>query len=363
MNELRVRNLLLDRYNTKFFTLVHKFTRPFTGTPCYSNNLACHPAVGDMRSVLRLKIQNAINSAILAESEDRGIFVGGRRRNRKKKRTKHVKSEKKKAKRPEGGKELPGTRNKNKVVRESSLEEDTKPLIESGFCDSIVSFEDVLGLDLEEEEDIPPLVETDITFGPLVQYTYAVPNIIDYIEQIESTNMPFFKKKQPQETVEQLQEKSNGQLVNTETEQDKTPTEKPQESNPEETKEPETQPKNENEAGDKCDVPSETPEIMQEETDGGTSISPTEDGKATQVNDETKPETTPENTGEDQKPIVVEDGVTTTYQNDVDGVIIEAEQKTTAVTLEQPNGQQNSKESSPLITKDSDVTCLCCTIL
>lgn len=138
--------------------------------------------------------------------------------------------------------------------------------------------------------------------------------------------MPFFKKKQPQETVEQLQEKSNGQLVNTETEQDKTPTEKPQESNPEETKEPETQPKNENEAGDKCDVPSETPEIMQEETDGGTSISPTEDGKATQVNDETKPETTPENTGEDQKPIVVEDGVTTTYQNDVDGVIIEAEQ-------------------------------------
>lgn len=63
--------------------------RRFSGTPCYSNNLACHPAVGDMRSVLRLKIQNAINSAILAESEDRGIFVGGRRRNRKKKRTKH----------------------------------------------------------------------------------------------------------------------------------------------------------------------------------------------------------------------------------------------------------------------------------
>lgn len=79
----------------------------------------------------------------------------------------------------------------NPVVRESSLEEDTKPLIESGFCDSIVSFEDVLGLDLEEEEeeDIPPLVETDITFGPLVQYTYAVPNIIDYIEQIESNNV------------------------------------------------------------------------------------------------------------------------------------------------------------------------------
>ena len=59
------------------------------GTPCYSNNLACHPAAGDMRSALKIKIHNAINSAILADSEDRGIFVGGRRRNRKKKRTKH----------------------------------------------------------------------------------------------------------------------------------------------------------------------------------------------------------------------------------------------------------------------------------
>ena len=42
-----------------------------------------------MRSALKIKIHNAINSAILADSEDRGIFVGGRRRNRKKKRTKH----------------------------------------------------------------------------------------------------------------------------------------------------------------------------------------------------------------------------------------------------------------------------------
>lgn len=31
MNELRVRNLLLDRYNAKFFTLVHKISRPFSG--------------------------------------------------------------------------------------------------------------------------------------------------------------------------------------------------------------------------------------------------------------------------------------------------------------------------------------------
>lgn len=61
----------------------------FSGTTCYSNNLACHPAAGDMRSALKIKIHNAINSAILVDSEDRGIFVGGRRRNRKKKRTKH----------------------------------------------------------------------------------------------------------------------------------------------------------------------------------------------------------------------------------------------------------------------------------
>lgn len=31
MNELRVRNLLLDRYNAKFFTIVHKISRPFIG--------------------------------------------------------------------------------------------------------------------------------------------------------------------------------------------------------------------------------------------------------------------------------------------------------------------------------------------
>jgi hypothetical protein len=136
--------------------------------------------------------------------------------------------------------------------------------------------------------------------------------------------MPLFKKKQPQETAEPLQEKSNGHVVNTNTEQDKAQAEKPQENSPEETKEPETQ----NEAVEKCDVPSEKPEVTQEETDGGTSISPTEDGNATKVNDETTPETTQEETSGDQKDPVVKDGVTTKYQNDIDGVIIETEQVT-----------------------------------
>lgn len=64
-----------------------------------------------MRSALKIKIHNAINSAILVDSEDRGIFVGGRRRNRKKKRTKHVKTEKKKNKRSQGGKESTDMKN------------------------------------------------------------------------------------------------------------------------------------------------------------------------------------------------------------------------------------------------------------
>lgn len=70
------------------------------------------------------------------------------------------------------------------------FEADTKPLIESGFCDSIVSFGEFIDLDpdLEEdgEEDIPPLVESGITLGPLVKYSYAVPNIVEYIQQIDT---------------------------------------------------------------------------------------------------------------------------------------------------------------------------------
>ena len=42
-----------------------------------------------MRGALKVKLQNALNQAILANAEDRGIFVGGRRRNRKRRRNKH----------------------------------------------------------------------------------------------------------------------------------------------------------------------------------------------------------------------------------------------------------------------------------
>ncbi|XP_062576253.1 uncharacterized protein LOC134238150, partial [Saccostrea cucullata] len=330
----------------------------FLGTPCYSNNLACHPSVGDMRSALKVKIQNAINSAILVESEDRGIFVGGRRRNRKKKRTKHVKTEKKKTKRSESGRGSPNmTEKNNKVVLQKSVEEDTKPLIESGFCDSIISLDDVLGLDLEEEEEegIPPLVESGINFGPLVQYTYAVPNITDYIEQIESNDMPLFKKKQPQEDVEQLQEKSKEQgNANEESEERKVEI---REDNSEQTKKPETEDVNQSEAKEK---PDSSP---QDGTVGGTSF-PTEDGKATPANGEVKnQETTLEKTETVEKQTLVEDGITTKYENEVDGVVIETEQKTVAAVTEQPNGKQVSKESSPLITKEEEGTCLCCTIL
>lgn len=83
------------------------------------------------------------------------------------------------------------------VEHQQLLEEDTKPLIESGFCDSIVSFGDFIDLDLgrdldreeDEEEDIPPLVDSGLTLAPLVQYSYAVPNIVDYIEQVETDNV------------------------------------------------------------------------------------------------------------------------------------------------------------------------------
>lgn len=83
------------------------------------------------------------------------------------------------------------------VEHQQLLEEDTKPLIESGFCDSIVSFGDFIDLDLgrdldreeDEEEDIPPLVDSGLTLAPLVQYSYAVPNIVEYIEQVETDNV------------------------------------------------------------------------------------------------------------------------------------------------------------------------------
>lgn len=77
------------------------------------------------------------------------------------------------------------------VEHQQLLEEDTKPLIESGFCDSIVSFGEFIDLDREEdeEEDIPPLVDSGLTLSPLVQYSYAVPNIVDYIEQVETDNV------------------------------------------------------------------------------------------------------------------------------------------------------------------------------
>ncbi|XP_052677819.1 uncharacterized protein LOC128158886 isoform X2 [Crassostrea angulata] len=363
MNELRVRNLLLDRYNAKFFTIVHKISRPFSGTTCYSNNLACHPAAGDMRSALKIKIHNAINSAILVDSEDRGIFVGGRRRNRKKKRTKHVKTEKKKHKRSQGGKESTDMKNNSsKVEHQQLLEEDTKPLIESGFCDSIVSFGDFIDLDLgrdldreeDEEEDIPPLVDSGLTLAPLVQYSYAVPNIVDYIEQVETDNMPLFKKKPPVSEEKQLQEKPN------ENQQQKTT----DENNQGQTKEPETQTLNENEVKEELKTTQEKPEMTQEEVDSGTS-SPAEDGKAMVISDEAKLKTTQDKPEGDEKQTLEEDGVSMQYQNDIDGVVIETEQKTTAVVTEQPAGQVqlNSKESSPLINKEDDLPCLCCTIL
>nr|XP_034317890.1 uncharacterized protein LOC105327427 isoform X4 [Crassostrea gigas] len=358
MNELRVRNLLLDRYNAKFFTLVHKISRPFSGTTCYSNNLACHPAAGDMRSALKIKIHNAINSAILVDSEDRGIFVGGRRRNRKKKRTKHVKTEKKKNKRSQSGKESTDMKNNSsKVEHQQLLEEDTKPLIESGFCDSIVSFGDFIDLDLgrdldreeDEEEDIPPLVDSGLTLAPLVQYSYAVPNIVDYIEQVETDN-----KKPPVSEEKQLQEKPN------ENQQQKTT----DENNQGQTKEPETQTLNENEVKEELKPTQEKPEMTQEEVDSGTS-SPAEDGKAMVISDEAKLKTTQDKPEGDEKQTLEEDGVSMQYQNDIDGVVIETEQKTTAVVTEQPAGQVqlNSKESSPLINKEDDLPCLCCTIL
>ncbi|XP_022296155.2 uncharacterized protein LOC111105942 [Crassostrea virginica] len=361
MNELRVRNLLLDRYNTKFFSLVHKISRPFTGTPCYSNNLACHPAAGDMRSALKIKIHNAINSAILADSEDRGIFVGGRRRNRKKKRTKHVKTEKKKSKRPQGAKESTDMRNNLKDTADQQqqlFEADTKPLIESGFCDSIVSFGEFIDLDpdLEEdgEEDIPPLVESGITLGPLVKYSYAVPNIVEYIQQIdtETDNMPFFKKKPSlKEETEQLQEKQQQEEI--------------KETINDVITEPETKNSDGDEVKKENVVTSENPEMTPEVVDRGTS-SPAEDGgRGTAVEDEAKVETTQGKEGEGGNQPNGTDGVKIQYQDDIDGVVIETDEKNTAVVTEQPIGQVqlNSKESSPLINKEEGAPCLCCTIL
>ncbi|KAK3100572.1 hypothetical protein FSP39_021999 [Pinctada imbricata] len=93
MNELRAPEILSQRYNTHFVGLVRKVSRPVFGTPCcYSNNLACHP-VKDMRGALKVKLQNALNQAILGSAEDRGIFVGGRRRNRKRRRNRNGRSQ------------------------------------------------------------------------------------------------------------------------------------------------------------------------------------------------------------------------------------------------------------------------------
>ncbi|XP_021365146.1 uncharacterized protein LOC110457949 isoform X2 [Mizuhopecten yessoensis] len=155
MNEIRVTGLLLERYNTRFQGLLHKLIRPAAGTVCsYSNNLANRPVNNSMHRPLKLKIQNALNQVILGDAESRGLFVGGRRRNRKKRRARNVK-EKKKARKCDGkGSPVVVRCNNEQAV----VPADERPLIESDF-DSTLSL--AVTDDLHYVDDLPPLIDTE----------------------------------------------------------------------------------------------------------------------------------------------------------------------------------------------------------
>ncbi|KAL5015203.1 hypothetical protein ScPMuIL_009473 [Solemya velum] len=158
MNEIRVQGLLAQRYNTHYLGLVQRITRPALATPCcYSNNLSSHPSGDTMHQHLKIKIQNALKSAIGIDPEALGVFVGGRRRNRrKKKKNGQNKRKQKKAEK----------QSKDKAAKE----QEKKPLIGRDYNDNVscsIASQIIYGLpqttiatedNNNNEKEIPPEV-------------------------------------------------------------------------------------------------------------------------------------------------------------------------------------------------------------
>ncbi|KAL3851906.1 hypothetical protein ACJMK2_015601 [Sinanodonta woodiana] len=91
MNTIFLQKLIQERYKSRFLGLFQSATRPHVlgSRCCYSNNLTSRPVVKTMQSTLKEKLKNAIIQAKLGGIDDRGIFICGRRRNRKKRNKKN----------------------------------------------------------------------------------------------------------------------------------------------------------------------------------------------------------------------------------------------------------------------------------
>ncbi|XP_052284996.1 uncharacterized protein LOC127881286 isoform X2 [Dreissena polymorpha] len=96
MNVILLHGVLSERYNTCYKELRNKVKSRLKQGPvcCNSNHLASRPVGSSMQKSLKLKLQYALSKPA-ADAETPAVFVGGRRRNRKKRKPKHGQTKKK----------------------------------------------------------------------------------------------------------------------------------------------------------------------------------------------------------------------------------------------------------------------------
>ncbi|CAI9743345.1 Hypothetical predicted protein [Octopus vulgaris] len=194
MNELLIQSLLLDRYNTQFLGLLRKLTLPFSdifpahsmkerqgryielpAKPCsYPNNIATSRCTTNAKtsSHIKQKIQNAINKAMQGEKEDSGVFIGGRRRNRRRRPNKNKPSTQNKKNKKNNATKKNTKNSENSRKAADHEDSDQTPLITSEWPPADNNKE------TEDREDSGVwTVDTEVE------------------DNLDSDTMPFFKRK------------------------------------------------------------------------------------------------------------------------------------------------------------------------